>query len=882
MKQLTSSEIRKMWLDFFSSKGHKIEPSQSLIPNNDPTLLWINSGVATLKKYFDGSVIPENPRIVNSQKSIRTNDIENVGKTPRHHTLFEMLGNFSIGDYFKKEVIPWAWELLTDPKWFDIEPEKLFVTVYPDDQEAYDLWLSVGVDKSHIIKEEGNFWDIGEGPSGPDTEIFFDRGLEFQNLPDDDPEMYPGGENQRYLEIWNIVFSQYNHLPGLTDNKDYPELPHKNIDTGAGLERITSIFQNAKTNFETDLFLPIIRQTENFSGKKYGQDTQLDISFKVIADHIRAIVFAIGDGALPSNEGRGYVIRRLLRRSVLHGKKLGIEKPFLGQLVPAVGQIMNSYYPELLEQEDKTIKTVLSEEKRFSETLNSGLELFKEVAKKAKENNNNLISGKDAFKLYDTYGFPLELTIEQAEDEHLKVDIEEFNEQMQEQKNRARLARNNSASMGVQNEILVDLKDDSKYIGWRKLESNNSTVEKIIFDNKLVDELAAGNTAQVILSETPFYAEMGGQIADTGWLLNNEGITLARVIDVQNAPNGQHLHTIELEQTIKIGDHVNAKVDSKRHHLISINHTATHMLDQALRLILGNDVHQAGSLVTDEYLRFDFTYQGPVSKDDISKIENLINQEIYKNHPITWVETDIESAKKLGAIAVFGEKYGEVVRVVSIGDFNVEFDGGTHAKSTNELGLFKIISESGIGAGVRRIEAVTALKAIEQYKNQEMQLQKSASLLKAQSTQQVVEKIQTLQNEFKEIQKENESLNAKLANQKSSELLEDIQKIGKTTLTASIVEIPGIDNLRMIADNWKEHGKSEIIILGSSDGNDKANLLVASKNKMVKAGDLIKFIAPEINGGGGGRPDMAQAGGNNPKGLMNAIKKAKEYLINIG
>ena len=498
MKPLSSAEIRDMFLRFFESKGHSIEPSQSLIPKDDPTLLWINSGVATLKKYFDGTVVPENRRITNAQKSIRTNDIENVGHTARHHTLFEMMGNFSIGDYFKPEVIPWAWELLTSPEWYGMEPEKLYVTVYPNDEEAKDIWLNVvGLPKDHLYEEPDNFWDIGEGPSGPDTEIFYDRGEEFNS--DDPKENYPGGENERYLEIWNIVFSQFNHLPGLTDNKDYPELPHKNIDTGMGLERVVSVFQNAKTNFETDLFLPIIRKTEEMSGQfKYGEDPEKDISFKVIADHARAVTFAIGDGALPSNEGRGYIIRRLLRRAVLHGRKLGISKVFLKDLVPVVGEIMKSYYQEVLENADYIASVVEAEEVRFNKTLADGLSLLDGVIEEAKA-NGGVIDGAVAFKMYDTYGFPYELTEESAADAGLTVDREGFDAEMKAQQERARAARGNTASMGVQNALLTDLKTESKYVGWSELTVDAAKLTDLIVDNELLTLL---RTAKLKLSST--------------------------------------------------------------------------------------------------------------------------------------------------------------------------------------------------------------------------------------------------------------------------------------------------------------------------------------------------------------------------------------------
>ncbi len=882
MKKLNSTQIRQMFLDFFQSKGHKIEPSQSLIPQDDPSLLWINSGVATLKKYFDGSVIPENPRITNAQKSIRTNDIENVGHTARHHTFFEMLGNFSVGDYFKKEIIPWAWELLTSPKWYGIEAEKLFITYYPRDTETKELWESQpGFLIGHTIPQTDNFWDIGEGPSGPDTEVFFDRGPKFQNLPDNDPEMYPGGENERYLEIWNIVFSQFNHLPGLTDNSKYPELPHKNIDTGMGLERVVSIFENAPTNFETDLFLPIIRKVEQLSGREYGKNQDEDVSFKVIADHIRAVTFAISDGALPGNTGRGYVIRRLLRRAVMHGRKLGIEKPFLTQLVPIVGEIMKSYYPEILENKDKIIPVIQNEEERFNKTLTAGLNLLDNLIEKARKDKKLQISGKDAFKLFDTYGFPLELTEEQAADAGLTVDTTSFDKEMKDQQKRARAAQGKLKTFGLQDEVLMNLKVPSTYVGWSQTSVDDAKIVAIIVNDQQINTARAGQKALLVFDETPFYAEMGGQVADQGTVQAEDGKVLAQVIDVQNAPNQQHIHTVNAFSNLQVGQKVNLRLDMHRHVAVSKNHTATHLLDQALRNIIAGDIHQAGSLVEPDYLRFDFTHQGPVSAETLDRIEDQVNQEIAAALPISWIETDIESAKKLGAVAVFGEKYGKKVRVVSIGDFNKEFDGGTHAKNTSELGLFKIVSESGIGAGTRRIEAVTGQAAFKLLKTHEQLLKKAAGFLNAQKLADVPDKIVDLQNNFKESQKQIESLSAKAANVAANKIFEKPLKAGKYSYITAEIANQTIDGLRKIIDDWRQKAISDLIIIATND-NGKAILVAASaKPNEVKAGNLIKAISSKIQGGGGGRPDFAQAGGKNPAGIADALSSVSEYLESL-
>ncbi|KRK45403.1 alanine--tRNA ligase [Dellaglioa algida] len=882
MKKMTSTEIRQMYLDFFKEKGHTIEPSASLLPVDDPTLLWINSGVATLKKYFDGSVVPENPRITNAQKSIRTNDIENVGKTARHHTLFEMLGNFSIGDYFKPEAINWAWELLTSEKWFAFDPEKLYVTVYPKDLEAKRIWLEeVKLPKNHLVEVEDNFWDIGQGPSGPDTEIFYDRGQSFNNLAEDDPENYPGGENERYLEVWNIVFSEFNHTPENT----YEPLPHQNIDTGMGLERVVSIFQNAKTNFETDLFLPLIDATEKMSdNKKYDDNEQDDISFKVIADHVRAISFAIGDGALPSNEGRGYVIRRLIRRAVMHGQKLGIEGSFLTQLVPVVGNIMKDYYPEVLEQAEYISKIVRSEEERFNETLKDGLQLLNNLIETTKAENKSELSGAGVFKLYDTYGFPFELTKEYAEDEGLSVDQEGFNAEMQQQKERARAARGNAKSMGVQNGLLTDIKTVSEYVGYTHPDVNETEIVDLIVDNELVDTIKPGDNAQVIFSKTPFYAEMGGQVADKGTVKDTSGNVIAEVEDVQHAPNGQNLHAIKVLAPMEKNQLVSLEINQDFHKKVEKNHTATHLLDQALRDVLGEHTHQAGSLVEPTYLRFDFTNIGSVSEKQLEKVEKIVNDKIWAELAVETVETDIESAKNMGAIALFSEKYGKIVRVVKIGDYSIEFCGGTHVANTSEIGLFKIISESGVGAGVRRIEAVTSKEAFDFLNGRSTLLESVAQQVKANKVVEVPKKIEQLQASLKTSEQQIQAFEDKIASQQAGDVFKNKQEINGKTLIAAQVSVSGMSQLRQLADQWKTQGLSDVLAIGTTSDDGKVNLITAVSadgiKSGLKAGDLIKTIAPFVGGGGGGRPDLAQAGGKNPAGLGDAIKEATNWLEN--
>lgn len=879
LKQLSSSEVRQMFLDFFAQHGHKIEPSASLVPVDDPTLLWINSGVATMKKYFDGSVVPENPRLVSSQKSIRTNDIENVGKTARHHTLFEMLGNFSVGDYFKQDAIPWAWELLTSPDWYGLDPEKLYITVYPKDKEARQVWEKIGIKPDHILEDEDNFWDIGRGPSGPDSEIFYDRGQEMNNLSEDDPESYPGGENERYLEIWNIVFSQFNHTPEDT----FEPLPHKNIDTGMGLERVVSIFQHARTNFETDLFLPLIKATEKVSNHKvYGKASADDVSFKVIADHIRAITFAIGDSALPSNVGRGYVIRRLIRRAVVNGKKLGINDAFLYQLVPTVGEIMQAYYPEVLANADYIASVIKSEEDRFNATLNDGLDLLNATIADTKANHSDKIDGEAAFKLYDTYGFPIELTREYAEDEGLQVDEDGFDAEMHKQQNRARNARGNTKSMGVQSDFWISVKDESEYVGYDNLVVDDAKAIIVAQDETDVTEAQPSeNAIEIIFDRTPFYAEMGGQVADTGAIINNLGEEVGRVTDVQHAPNGQNLHTVILSKPLKKGARYKLVVDRARHLKIEKNHTATHLLDQALRNVLGGHTQQAGSLVEQHYLRFDFNHFGSITEDDLQQVERMVNEQIWREIEIQTVETDLESAKEMGAIALFSEKYGDRVRVVKIGDFNTEFCGGDHVRNTNEIGIFKIVSEAGVGAGVRRIEAVTAEDAYKLLHDRETLLKQSAEVLKVPQIKELPHKIEALQSELKEVQRVNDSLQSKLTSQQASDVFGNVQSTNQGTLVAEQVQVNGMDQLRQLADTWRSKAVSDVLVLAAVV-NDKVNLIVGVSDAKVKeglkAGDIIKTIAPAIGGGGGGRPNMAQAGGKNPAGIDTALSQAKDFL----
>lgn len=872
MKELSSAQIRQMWLDFWKSKGHSVEPSANLVPVNDPTLLWINSGVATLKKYFDGSVIPENPRITNAQKSIRTNDIENVGKTARHHTMFEMLGNFSIGDYFRDEAIEWGFELLTSPEWFDFPKDKLYMTYYPDDKDSYNRWIACGVEPSHLVPIEDNFWEIGAGPSGPDTEIFFDRGEDF------DPEniglrlLAEDIENDRYIEIWNIVLSQFNADPAVP-RSEYKELPNKNIDTGAGLERLAAVMQGAKTNFETDLFMPIIREVEKLSGKTYDPDGD-NMSFKVIADHIRALSFAIGDGALPGNEGRGYVLRRLLRRAVMHGRRLGINETFLYKLVPTVGQIMESYYPEVLEKRDFIEKIVKREEETFARTIDAGSGHLGSLLTQLKAEGKDTLEGKDIFKLYDTYGFPVELTEELAEDAGYKIDHEGFKAAMKEQQDRARAAVVKGGSMGMQNETLAGIVEESRFdYGADSLESNLSV---IIADNERTEAVSEGQ-ALLVFAQTPFYAEMGGQVADHGVIKNDKGDTVAEVVDVQKAPNGQPLHTVNVLASLSVGTNYTLEINKERRLAVEKNHTATHLLHAALHNVIGEHATQAGSLNEEEFLRFDFTHFEAVSNEELRHIEQEVNEQIWNDLTITTTETDVETAKEMGAMALFGEKYGKVVRVVQIGNYSVELCGGTHLNNSSEIGLFKIVKEEGIGSGTRRIIAVTGRQAFEAYRNQEDALKEIAATVKAPQLKDAAAKVQALSDSLRDLQKENVELKEKAAAAAAGDVFKDIQEAKGVRFIASQVDVADAGALRTFADNWKQKDYSDVLVLVAAIG-EKVNVLVASKTKDVHAGNMIKGLAPIVAGRGGGKPDMAMAGGSDASKIAELLAAVAENL----
>jgi alanyl-tRNA synthetase len=873
-KKISANEIRRLFLDFFASKGHQIEPSSSLVPYDDPSLLWINCGMAPLKKYFDGRIIPENPRIANSQKSLRTNDIENVGKTARHHTLFEMLGNFSIGDYFKEPTITWAWEFLTSPQWIGFEPEKLSVTIHPEDDEAFEIWNKmIGIPKERIIRLEGNFWDIGEGPCGPNSEIFYDRGERFGNNPND-PELYPGGENERYLEIWNLVFSQYNHNP----DGSYTPLPKKNIDTGMGLERMASVLQDVDNNYETDLLFPIIQAACELSGNRYGIRTEIDVALKVIADHARTVAFSIGDGALPSNEGRGYVIRRLLRRAVRYGKVLGLDQPFLYQLVAVVGNIMGDFYPEVVEKREFIEKVVRNEEERFHETLNEGLAILAEMIDRAKAEGRNQLSGKESFKLYDTYGFPIDLTEDFAAEKNCFIDRQGFENAMEEQRTRARAARQEVDSMKVQGGVLGEVTVKSEFVGYNQF-ITSSKVVALIHNGQSVDFVTEGHNFQIILDRTPFYAESGGQLADSG-SITSDSVQL-KVENVQKGPNGQHVHQIVAQQgTIRMGDTVKASVDRTCRADIMKNHTATHLLHRALKDTLGEHVNQAGSLVSSERLRFDFTHLYALTPEELEKIEEIVNQKIWESIGVEIQLKGLQEAKAMGAMALFSEKYSEVVRVVQVGDYSLELCGGCHVSNTAEIGLFKIVGESGIGAGTRRIEAVTGRLAFQYLKQQHETLSHLAEELKTPLAD-VPKKIEAMKSHIRELERENESLKTKVSLVEVSSLVDQVKTVKGVQVLVAQVNGMDLENLRNTVDSLKEKLGSIVAVIGSVYGEKvslTAGVTVDLVEKGYHAGKLIKEVAIRCGGGGGGRPEMAQAGGKNPSQLPQALRFVYDWV----
>ncbi len=873
MKNLSSGEIRQLWLDFFKSKGHMIEPGASLIPNNDPTLLWINSGVAALKKYFDGTVVPKNNRITNAQKSIRTNDIENVGHTARHHTFFEMLGNFSIGDYFRDEVIPWAWELLTDEKWFGFDPDIIYITYHPSDMETYNKWISVGVSPNKLVPCEGNFWEIGEGPCGPNTEMFIDRGEKYDPQHLGEKLIREDLENDRYIEIWNIVFSQYNAQTGLKRSQ-YKELPHKNIDTGAGLERIVAILQNGETNFDTDLFLPLIHETEKFTKHSYTEK-EYKMCFRVIADHIRTTTFALADGALFSNEGRGYVLRRILRRAIRYGKKLEIKDAFMYKLVPTVAKIMESYYPYLNEKLDYIQKLILIEEEKFQQTLVSGENLLNELLAK---NEQKLLIGKDAFKLYDTYGFPFELTVEIAQENGCTVDKEGFDLEMKLQKERARNARDKVNSMNKQSKDLMEFKDESLF-SYNVMSLLNAKVIGLFKDGEQVDSLT--EYGDIILDNTCFYAEMGGQVSDTG-ILKFSG-KYVKVISVSKAPNKQHLHHVEIanDLVISLGDTCEVIIDEKRRKRIQRSHSACHLLQAALKMVLGDHISQAGSYVDEYRCRFDFTHFEKINKTQLEKVEAIVNNWIDEGIETNVVELPIEEAKKLHATALFDDKYGSVVRVVSFNDYSVEFCGGTHVKNSSDIGMFVIENEESISSGVRRIEARVGINAYKHLLKKNSILVDTQKSLGALSISEIQDRLMSLKNQFEDTKKEVESLRGSLAQYKVQKIIGMAKEVNGTKIIILPLENEDKQSLMTLIDTLKSNLSSYFIFLVNKGDNSINLLCAASKdvnNKGIYCGNIVKETAQILGGNGGGRFDFAQAGGKDFSKVNEVLARVNEIV----
>ena len=862
MKKMTSSEIRQMWLDFFKSKGHHVEPGSSLIPKNDPTLLWINAGVAALKKYFDGSEVPPSRRITNAQKSIRTNDIENVGDAT-HLTFFEMLGNFSIGDYFRKEVIPWAWELLTSEEWFAFPKEKLYVTYHPDDLETKKCWMDAGVEEGHLIKKEDNFWEIGEGPCGPDTEVHYDRGEKF------DPEgiglklLIDDLPNSRFVEIWNIVFSQFNSEIG-KKRSEYKELPSKNIDTGAGLERFTCVIQGTDTAYETDLFWPIIEKTETICGQKYQVNER---AFRVIADHIRTITFALADGEMFSNEGRGYVLRRLLRRAERYGSVLGIKHPFLYQLVDIVADIMKAYYPYLQGKKEFISKMIKAEEEKFLKTLENGESLLLSLIKDSKT-----LSGKDMFKLYDTFGFPKELTLEICEENGVTVNVDEFNEEMKKQKERARAARGDLQSMNKQSIDLMNFKEASSF-SYEKLEVTSEVIG-VFKDGVKVDSLSG--EGEIIVKETPFYAESGGQIADTGSIKGND--MEAKVTNVIKAPNKQQLHSVSvLFGEIKVGDKVTLTVDSYRRQLIMRNHSSVHLLQAALMEVLGDHINQKGSYVCDQYVHFDFSHDKKMSEEEIATVERKVNTWISEAIEEETKVLAIEEAKKIGAKALFDEKYGDVVRVVCFGEISKEFCGGTHVKNTSDIGLFVIESEESVASGVRRIVARTSIGAYELLKKRENLLIQARNNIGAGSIYETNSRITAMLNDRNELKKQVESLSMKLANSEAKSIEGEIADVNGVACLVKFFENTDRNGLVSLVDKIKSsHADSYLFLIGEANG---ALSMVCSVNgkalTSVKAGDAMRAVCGILGGSGGGRPEFANGAAKDKSKLKEALECAK-------
>lgn len=874
MKSYGLNELRKKYLEFFESKGHLALPSFSLVPENDKSLLLINAGMAPLKPYFTGQEIPPRTRVTTCQKCIRTGDIENVGKTARHGTFFEMLGNFSFGDYFKHEAIAWSWEFLT--KVLGIPEDRLYPSVYLEDDEAFDIWnKEIGVAKDRIFRfgKEDNFWEHGAGPCGPCSEIYYDRGEKYGCGK---PGCTVGCECDRYIEIWNNVFTQFEN----DGEGHYTELENKNIDTGMGLERLATVMQDVDSIFDVDTIKAIRDKICEFAGVSYGEEYKTDVSIRVITDHIRSVTFMVSDGITPSNEGRGYVLRRLLRRAARHGRLLGIQGEFLAKLSETVMAESHTGYPELLDRKDYIIKLITVEEQNFNKTIDQGLAILNTMMEDLQKSGEKVLSGENTFKLYDTYGFPIDLTIEILEEKGFSVDEDGFKEAMENQRQTARDARETTNYMGKDVTIYqsIDASVESKFVGYDRL-THESKVTVLTTKDAIVDELKEGEEGTILVEETPMYATMGGQVADAGVIEGADGTFVVEdVIKLQGTKIG-HVGRVT-KGVIKKGETVKLTVDEEQRNLTANNHSATHLMQQALREVLGSHVEQKGSLVDKDKLRFDFTHFSPMTEEEIAKVEEIVNREIAAGLDVVTNEMSIEDAKKTGAMALFGEKYGEVVRVVQMGTFSSELCGGTHVSNTRNISAFKIISESGVAAGVRRIEALTGKALFEYYNTMESELQKAAKLLKAVPLE-VSEKIVSLQDEVKQLQKENDKLKAKLAKEAAGDLLSEAKEVdGIHILTKQLTDVD-MNGMRDLGDEAKQKLGEAFIVFASQVG-EKVNLIAMATDGAMKkgahAGNLIKEVASIVGGGGGGRPNMAQAGGKLPEKIPEALACAKTVM----
>lgn len=875
MKPYGLNELRKMYLDFFESKGHLVMKSFSLIPQNDKSLLLINAGMAPLKPYFTGQEIPPRRRVTTCQKCIRTGDIENVGKTARHGTFFEMLGNFSFGDYFKHEAIAWSWEFLT--KTLEIPADRLYPSVYQDDDEAFDIWnKEIGVDKDRIFRfgKEDNFWEHGAGPCGPCSEIYYDRGEKYGCGK---PGCTVGCDCDRYIEIWNNVFTQFNN----DGNGNYEELENKNIDTGMGLERLATVMQDVDSIFDVDTIKAIRDEVCKYANVKYETEYKKDVSIRVITDHIRSVTFMVSDGIMPSNEGRGYVLRRLLRRAARHGRLLGIKGAFLAKLSEVVIRESKDGYPELADKKDYILKLIATEEENFNKTIDQGLSILNDMMAEMEAEKKTVLSGDNTFKLYDTYGFPIDLTIEILEEKGFTVDEEGFKKAMEVQRQKARDAREETNYMGADVTIYqsIDAAIESKFVGYHDL-THDSKVTVLTTADALVDELKEGMEGTILVEETPFYATMGGQVADTGVIrTDNAEFVVEDTIKLQGSKIG---HVGKMTKgSIKVGETVTLEVDEARRNLIANNHSATHLMQKALRMVLGNHVEQAGSLVDPDKLRFDFTHFSPMTPEEIAKVEEIVNQEIQNGLDVVTNEMTLEEAKKTGAMALFGEKYGDTVRVVQMGDFSSELCGGTHVKNTSNISAFKIVSESGVAAGVRRIEALTGAGLIAHFNQVEETLKEAAALLKAGSAD-VVKRIAALQEEVKTLSKENDKLKAKIAKAAAGDVTSEAEDVNGIKVLVKALSGVDMNGMRDLGDEAKQK-LGEAVILYATENDGKVNLMATATEGAIKkgahAGNLIKEVAALVGGGGGGRPNMAQAGGKNPAGIPDAVQKAKEVII---